>query len=137
MASSLSPNPSSPELEELKKSIYDHEDYSSMISILSSKKKWLTKEKKAKTSLLLDNTDEKSKSNRNVILPLKSLMWFLIAKLCCSKCCKWIVAADGEKSPKELEVFGIATRLHFNVDAVPLPVFARMSCLNCRKKFNR
>ena len=47
MASSLSPNRSSPELEELKKSIYDHEDYSSRISILSSKKNWLTKEKKA------------------------------------------------------------------------------------------
>jgi hypothetical protein len=49
----------------------------------------------------------------------------------------YATAADGEKSPIELEVFGIATGLHFNVDAVPLPVFARMSCLNCRKKFNR
>jgi hypothetical protein len=47
MASSLSPNRSSPKLEELKKSIYDHEDYVSLLSIQSSKKKWLTKEKKA------------------------------------------------------------------------------------------
>ena len=46
MAFSLSPNPSSPELEELKQTIYDHEDYASLLSILSSKKKWLTKEKK-------------------------------------------------------------------------------------------
>jgi hypothetical protein len=46
MASSLSPNCSSPELEELKKTIYDHEDYASLLFILSSKKKWLTKEKK-------------------------------------------------------------------------------------------
>jgi hypothetical protein len=47
MASSLSPNCSSPELEELKKSTCHHEDYISLLSILSSKKKWLTKEKKA------------------------------------------------------------------------------------------
>ena len=45
MASSLSPNRSSPELEELKKSIYDHKDYSSLLSLLK-KKKWLSKEKK-------------------------------------------------------------------------------------------
>jgi hypothetical protein len=36
MVSSLSPNRSSPELEELKKSIYDHEDHIFLLSILSS-----------------------------------------------------------------------------------------------------
>ncbi len=46
MASSLAPHRSSPELEELKQTIYAHEDYASLLSILSSKKKWLTKEKK-------------------------------------------------------------------------------------------
>jgi hypothetical protein len=34
MASSLSPIRSSPELEELKKSIYDHKDYISLLSIV-------------------------------------------------------------------------------------------------------
>jgi hypothetical protein len=48
MISSLSPNRSSPELQALKKSIYDHTDYTFILSILSSKKKWMTKEKKAK-----------------------------------------------------------------------------------------
>jgi hypothetical protein len=60
MASSLSPNRSSPELEELKKSNYDHEDYSSMISILSSKKKWLTKEKAGILKKLIEATTEYS-----------------------------------------------------------------------------
>jgi hypothetical protein len=46
MASSLSPNRSSPELQALKKSIFDHEDYPFILSILSSKKKWMAKEKK-------------------------------------------------------------------------------------------
>jgi hypothetical protein len=39
---------SSPELQALKKSIYDHEDYAFIFFILSSKKKRMTKEKKAK-----------------------------------------------------------------------------------------
>jgi hypothetical protein len=47
MASSLSPNCSSPELEKLYKSFRDHNDYVSLLSILSRKKKWLTKEEKA------------------------------------------------------------------------------------------
>jgi hypothetical protein len=48
MASSLPPNPCSPELEVLKNEIAGHADYSFIISILSSKKKWLNKDKKIK-----------------------------------------------------------------------------------------
>ena len=43
----VSPNCSPPELQALKKSVYDHEDYAFILYILSSKKKWMTKEKKA------------------------------------------------------------------------------------------
>ena len=48
MASSLSPNRSSPELQALKKCIFEHDDYLSIVSILSKKNKWFTKEKKVK-----------------------------------------------------------------------------------------
>jgi hypothetical protein len=46
MASFLSPNRSSSELQALKKSIYDRDDYAFIISILCSRRKWMTKEKK-------------------------------------------------------------------------------------------
>jgi hypothetical protein len=58
MASSLSPNRISPELQALKKTIFDHKDYTFVISILSSKKKWMSKEKKVKLlKKFIENTN--------------------------------------------------------------------------------
>jgi hypothetical protein len=48
MASLLSPNRSSPELQALDECIYDRDDYANILSILCSRRKWMTKEKKAK-----------------------------------------------------------------------------------------
>ena len=48
MASSQSPNRGSPELQALQKWIANHTDYNFILSILSSKKKWMNKDKKTK-----------------------------------------------------------------------------------------
>jgi hypothetical protein len=97
MASSLPPNRSSPELEELKKSIYDHKDYSSLLSLLK-KKKWLSKEKK--TAYLTKFTETTSEYSAGADQELYSLVLKevkLSGRTTSSQKIKWTHAYMGEK----------------------------------------
>jgi hypothetical protein len=90
--------------------------------------------KKCRTTLLpLDNNNDALNINRNVILPLNSLISFLQANFSCKKCCRTINKNNTVKAKHKWKSLALQQDCTSSVVAVPWVAYAQMLYQMLRK----